>query len=86
MNGLRVLAMDHFFDQEVRALEAHPRLDVRRFPYQRLRNPALRILGAAVGDGLSCVRPTRARSRAASIRGVVEAGRCAGCTSSAPLT
>jgi hypothetical protein len=49
---LRVLALDHFFDQDLRALEAHPRLDVRRFPYQRLRNPAIRIMGKGVTAGL----------------------------------
>ena len=45
--------MDHFFDQDLRALEAHPRLYVRRFPYQRLRNPALRMMGTAAAGGLS---------------------------------
>jgi hypothetical protein len=49
---LSVLALDHFFDQDLRALEAHPRLDVRRFPYQRLRNPAIRIMGKGVTAGL----------------------------------
>jgi hypothetical protein len=49
---VRVLAMDHYFDQDLRALEAHPRLDIRRFPYQRLRGPAIRILGAEVATGL----------------------------------
>lgn len=52
MQRLRVLALDHFFDQDLRALEAHPRLSVRRFPYQRLRGPALRILGNDVATGL----------------------------------
>ncbi len=52
MPRLRVLAMDHFFDQDLRALEAHPSLDVRRFPYQRLRNHALRLLGDDVARGL----------------------------------
>ena len=52
MPRLRVLAMDHFFDQDLRALEAHPGLDVRRFPYQRLRNHALRLLGDDVARGL----------------------------------
>jgi hypothetical protein len=50
---LRVLALDHFFDQDLRALERHPRLDVRRVPYQRLRHRALRIMGKAVGSGLA---------------------------------
>lgn len=49
---VRVLALDHFFDQDLRALEAHPRLDVRRFPYQRLRGPAMRMMGADVATGL----------------------------------
>lgn len=49
---LRILALDHFFDQDLRALESHPGLDVRRFPYQRLRRPAMRMMGADVGTGL----------------------------------
>ena len=52
MESVRVLAMDHFFDQDLRALEAHPALDVRRFPYQRLRNSALRIMSSAISEGL----------------------------------
>jgi hypothetical protein len=52
MEKLRVLALDHYFDQDLRALEAHPRLLVRRFPYQRLRGPALRMLGAEVATQL----------------------------------
>ena len=49
---VRVLAMDHYFDQDLRALEDDPRLEVRRFPYQRLRQPALRIMGESAADGL----------------------------------
>ena len=30
MERLQVLALDHFFDQDLRALEAHSRLNVRR--------------------------------------------------------
>jgi hypothetical protein len=52
MERLRVLALDHFFDQDLQALEAHPRLSVRRFPYQRLRGPALRMLGNDLATGL----------------------------------
>ncbi len=52
MERLRVLALDHYFDQDLRALEANPRLNVRRFPYQRLRRPALRMLGGDVATGL----------------------------------
>jgi hypothetical protein len=52
MASIRVLALDHYFDQDLRALEAHPRLHVRRIPYQRLRGPALRILGAGVATQL----------------------------------
>jgi hypothetical protein len=52
MRALRVLALDHFFDQDLRALEAHPLLDVRRFPYQRLRRRAMRIMGEPVARGL----------------------------------
>jgi hypothetical protein len=52
MKSLRILALDHYFDQDLRALAANPRLDVRRIPYQRLRGPALRIMGKAVGTGL----------------------------------
>ncbi|GEM_PF-2343584 len=52
MDRIRVLAMDHFSDQDLRSLEADPRLDVRRFPYQRFRQPAIRIMGRAVARGL----------------------------------
>jgi hypothetical protein len=52
MRRVRVLAMDHFSDQDLRALETDPALDIRRFPYQRLRTPAIRIMGAAVARGL----------------------------------
>jgi hypothetical protein len=52
MKTLRVLALDHYFDQDLRALEAHPHLKVRRFPYRRLRAPALRIMGRQVANGL----------------------------------
>ncbi len=52
MRRLRVLAMDHFFDQDLRALEVHPSLDVRRFPYTRLRNRAVRLMGKEVARGL----------------------------------
>ena len=45
--------MDHFSDQDLRALEADPRLlDIRRFPYQRFRQPAIRIMGRPVARGL----------------------------------
>jgi hypothetical protein len=61
---VRVLALDHFFDQDLRALEAHPRLDVRRFPYQRLRGPAMRMMGADVATGLlAFARPELAPAR-----------------------
>jgi hypothetical protein len=61
---VRVLALDHFFDQDLRALEAHPHLDVRRFPYQRLRGPAMRMMGADVATGLQAfARPELAPVR-----------------------
>ncbi|MBJ7596047.1 MAG: CDP-glycerol glycerophosphotransferase family protein [Candidatus Dormibacteraeota bacterium] len=63
MGRVRVLAMDHFFDQDLRALEAHPDLDVRRFPYQRLRNPALRIMTEAISAGLRGYNDPRLRQR-----------------------
>jgi hypothetical protein len=72
---VRVLALDHFFDQDLRALEAHPRLDVRRFPYQRLRGPAMRMMGRDVATGLQAfARPELAPARrryAAWLRGEV---------------
>lgn len=66
MDRIHVVALDHFFDQDLRALEAHPRLDVRRFPYQRLRGPAVRYMGKAVTHGLRAyndaqIGPGRAR-------------------------
>jgi hypothetical protein len=63
-NRLRVLALDHFFDQDLNALAAHSRLEVRRFPYQRLRGAALRMLGADVATGLRAfARPELEASR-----------------------
>jgi hypothetical protein len=56
---VRVLALDHFFDQDLRALESHPGLDVRRFPYQRLRRPAMRMMGTDVGTGLQAYAEPR---------------------------
>jgi hypothetical protein len=52
MDRVRVLALDHYFDQDLLSLEAHPRLEVRRVRYQRMRRRALRTMGAAVGRGL----------------------------------
>lgn len=52
MSATRVLALDHFFDQDLRALEAHPGLELRRFPYQRLRGRAVRLMGPQVARGL----------------------------------
>jgi hypothetical protein len=69
MQPLRVLALDHFFDQDLRALEAHPRLEVRRFPYQRFRRPAMRIMGESVARGLEAYNDpalTQARGRYAA--------------------
>lgn len=64
IDRVRVLALDHFFDQDLRALEAHPHLDVRRFPYQRLRGPAIRMMGADVATGLAAfARPGLAPAR-----------------------
>jgi hypothetical protein len=52
MQSLRVLALDHYFDQDLRALETHPQLEVRRFPYRRFRAPAMRIMGKQVAHSL----------------------------------
>jgi hypothetical protein len=65
MRALRVLALDHFFDQDLQALEAHPLLDVHRVPYQRLRRRAMRIMGESVARGLDTYNdPTLANARA----------------------
>jgi hypothetical protein len=69
MSTTRVLALDHFFDQDLRALEANPRLQVRRFPYQRLRGRAVRLMGQQVGRGLHAYNDpgnTAARARYAA--------------------
>jgi hypothetical protein len=52
MRTTRVLALDHYFDQDLQALEGHPQLELRRIPYQRFRAPAVRMMGPAVGRGL----------------------------------
>lgn len=49
---LAVVALDHFFDQDLRALESSPRVEVRRVPFTRLRDPAIALLGEDVGTGL----------------------------------
>jgi hypothetical protein len=49
---IRAVAMDHFFDQDLRALEADPRIDLRRVPYQRFRRTALRIMTDQISEGL----------------------------------
>ncbi|MEA2460103.1 MAG: hypothetical protein QOH90_280 [Actinomycetota bacterium] len=49
---LRVLALDHYFDQDLRALEAHPELDVRRIGYERIRRIAIRMMGDEVARDL----------------------------------
>ena len=49
---LKILALDHFFNQDLTALENHWGVQVRRIPYRRLRRPALRIMGEQVGSGL----------------------------------
>lgn len=49
---VRVLALDHYFDQDLSALEAHLDLDVRRISYARLRRVAVRMMGEAVAASL----------------------------------
>lgn len=48
---LRVLALDHYFDQDLKALEAHPALSIRRLPVHRIREPAIRMMGETVAMG-----------------------------------
>jgi hypothetical protein len=49
---LNVLAVDHFFDQDLVALEERPDLRIRRIPYQRLRRKAIQFLGRDVSRRL----------------------------------
>jgi hypothetical protein len=49
---IRALALEHFSGQDLDALTASPKLAVRRIPYTRFRDPAIRILGEDVGAGL----------------------------------
>ena len=42
--------------------------DVRRFPYQRLRGPALRILGSAVATSLEAYNRTDLEQAATPLR------------------
>lgn len=62
---LRVVALDHFFDQDLRELEAHPRLVVRRIPFTRLRDRAIALLGSDAAVGLESVM----RSELSAARG-----------------
>jgi hypothetical protein len=65
MSAVRVLALDHYFDQDLRALEGQSRLEVRRFPFRRLRSPAMHMMGSEVGRGLRAYNdPERAAGRA----------------------
>jgi len=69
VSTIRILALDHFFDQDLRALEAHPQLQVRRLPYQRLRGRAIRLMGPEVARGLRAYNEPRiaaARARYAA--------------------
>src|SRR5215471_13919712 len=49
---IRVLALDHYFDQDLKELEAQPQLTLRRLPFERLRRPAVRIMGSEITSGL----------------------------------
>lgn len=49
---LKLLALDHYFDQDLRALEAHPDLDIRRVGFDRLRRTAVRMMGDEVARDL----------------------------------
>ncbi len=65
MSTLRILALDHYFDQDLSALSAHPSLQLRHIPYRRLRAPAVRIMGSEVAHGLHAYNlPANAGSRA----------------------
>ena len=76
MHPVRVLALDHFFDQDLRSLEAVPQLDVRRFPYQRLRRRAIRIMGDTVGRGLVAYNdPALAHARGLYAAWLAQIGR-----------
>lgn len=66
---VRMLALDHFFDQDLRALERHPDVSLRRVGYQRLRLPALDILGETVGTGLDRFLDPDLREQRARYRG-----------------
>lgn len=46
-----MLALDHYFDQDLKALEAQSALSIRRLPVYRLREPAIRMMGEEVGMG-----------------------------------
>lgn len=45
MSGLKALALDHYFSQDLDALEQTGRIVLRRIPFEALRQPALRFLG-----------------------------------------
>jgi hypothetical protein len=61
----RILALDHYFSQDLAALSAHPRLDVRWISYHRLRRAALNMMGPEVGTGLEAfAQPANADARA----------------------
>ncbi len=76
MDRVRVLAMDHFSDQDLRALEADPRLDIRGFPISDSAQPAIRIMGRAGGPRSARIqRPGHRRGRL-PLRGTGSSARC----------
>ena len=50
--NLRLLAVDHFFQQDLNALAEEPGVAVRALDYTRLRDAAVRIMGTSVTRGL----------------------------------
>lgn len=50
---LRALALDHYFAQDLDAMESTCQVKMRRLPFEHLRQPALRMLGNDVASGLS---------------------------------
>ena len=66
---MRLLVLDHYFDQDIAALraEAGPDVEMRTISFDLLRYEALRVFPTEVATGLEAYRPSRARARAAEV-------------------
>ena len=64
MSALRLLALDHYFRHDIDALRRVSGVEIRSVPFTRLRDQAVRVLGAEVAIGLEpFMDPARSAAR-----------------------